>query len=171
MMMTMMTTKRKRKMIKGRISGKIVMMMMMMMKDINHLMMNMKIREEADTNMRRRNITVKLIKKINSTKTSWDQQRSHEREKQRKEKTRSDWIFERAKQRKDVRYEETRGDWYFNRKYGRETHEEQKHCSSKDKDCKEKSKGEKYLRRDRGKSDKMKSKGENKRFHEKVQYQ
>merc|ERR1719270_2514183 len=52
----MMTTKRKRKMIKGRISGKIV-MMMMMMKDINHLMMNMKIREEADTNMRRRNIT------------------------------------------------------------------------------------------------------------------
>ena len=128
--------------------------------------------------------------KINSTKTSWDQQRSHEREKQRKEKTRSDWIFERqlniqihkfiisfsfkifrAKQRKDVRYEETRGDWYFDRKYGRETHEEQKHCSSKDKDCKEKSKGEKYLRRDRGKSDKMKSKGENKRFHEKVQYQ
>merc|ERR1719351_721725 len=81
MMMTMMTTKRKRKMIKGRISGKIV-MMMMMMKDINHLMMNMKIREEADTNMRRRNITVKLIKKINTTKTSWDQQRSHEREKQ-----------------------------------------------------------------------------------------
>merc|ERR1719373_1052093 len=63
-------------MIKGRISGKIV-MMMMMMKDINHLMMNMKIREEADTNMRR----------------------------------------------------------------------------------------------ERGKSDKMKSKGENKRFHEKVQYQ
>merc|ERR1719232_892628 len=171
-MMTMRTTKRKRKMIKGRISGKIVMMMMMMMmKDINHLMMNMKIKEEANTNMRRRNITVKLIKKINSTKTSWDQQRSHEREKQRKEKTRSDWIFERAKQRKDVRYEETRGDWYFDRKYGRETHEEQKHCSSKDKDCKEKSKGEKYLRRDRGKSDKMKSKGENKRFHEKVQYQ
>ena len=77
----------------------------------------------------------------------------------------------RAKHRKDIRYEETRGDWYFDRKYGRETHEEQKHCSSKDKDCKEKSKGEKYLRRDRGKSDKMKSKGENKRFHEKVQYQ
>merc|ERR1719282_1715042 len=63
----MRTTKRKRKMIIGIISGKIVMMMMMMMmmmmKDINHLMMNMKIKEEANTNMRRRNITVKLIKK------------------------------------------------------------------------------------------------------------
>merc|ERR1719438_552197 len=146
-MTTMRTTERKIKMIKGRISGKIV--MMMMMKVIIHLMMNMKIKEKANTNLRRRNIIVKLIKK----------------------KTRSDWIFERAKQRKDVRYEETRGDWYFDRKYGRDTHEEQKHCSSKDKDCKEKSKGEKYLRRDRGKSDKMKSKGENKRFHEKVQYQ
>ena len=66
----------------------------------------------------------------------------------------------RAKQRKDVRYEETRGDWYFDRKLLRETHEEKTQCSSKDKDCHEKSKGERFMRRDKGKSDKMKSKGE-----------
>merc|ERR1712198_299713 len=42
----------------------------------------------------------------NSTKTDWEQKRSLEREKMRKERERSDWIFERAKHRKDIRYEE-----------------------------------------------------------------
>merc|ERR1719403_266836 len=57
--------------------------------------------------------------KNNSTKTDWEQKRSLEREKMRKERERSDWIFERAKHRKDIRYEETRGDWYFDRKHQR----------------------------------------------------
>ena len=33
--------------------------------------------------------------KNNSTKTDWEQKRSLEREKMRKERERSDWIFER----------------------------------------------------------------------------
>merc|ERR1719461_818889 len=94
----------------------------------------------------------------NSTKTDWEQKRSLEREKMRKERERSDWIFERAKHRKDIRYEETRGDWYFDRKHQRNIESDNK---------KSKQKGEK-LQKDINKKSKLRGETENK-FKEKVQ--
>jgi len=96
--------------------------------------------------------------KNNSTKTDWEQKRSLEREKMRKERERSDWIFERAKHRKDIRYEETRGDWYFDRKHQRNIESD---------NTKSKQKGEK-LQKDVNKKSKLRGETENK-FKEKVQ--
>jgi len=96
--------------------------------------------------------------KNNSTKTDWEQKRSLEREKMRKERERSDWIFERAKHRKDIRYEETRGDWYFDRKHQRNIESD---------NTKSKQKGEK-LQKDINKKSKLRGETENK-FKEKVQ--
>ena len=124
--------------------------------------------------------------------TDWDEKRSMEREKQRKEHERSDWIFERyvecwwsyygqinwqtcfrAKQRKDIRYEETRGDWYFERKRDNRDYDDSKHCYKGN--CKNQDKGEKYLRKENKYSEKNsksnKDKGDTKhRFNEEAKY-